>query len=229
MSVVITNQLKHLIVDIDGTITLVKKLTDGVYPTISHNNGTIAINEIRFPYNRVKTPDTTSERQLVTRLLVWCEEAEKPVASTDLIEIPLEIVEATTVGTTGDGKRYLPIGPKLHNTRIDRVLPFHITAGSGSDTDITIQRLRPASATTWTTTEIVSTTCTAEIKDGELWGWDKDYVDANGDAANYSSAANPCIDPDNAKLLLGDMLKINIDTWMTNAQGLIIDLSLRPL
>lgn len=225
----VINETKDLILDIGGPIEVVPKYANGEYAEVTLDGDFLTVGGNPMPLNQITEPTFTSPSQLVQRVYRWIHEVDNLVANTDLIDVPLEVVEASTVGTTGDGKRYFQIGPKLHNTELIGIRPMHITAGSGSDTDITLQKQRPASASTWTTTEIVSTTCNIEIKDGEAWGYDKDVIDANGDAATYSSAAYPCIDPQEAKMLLNDRLKINIDSWMTGAEGLTLLLTFRPL
>lgn len=109
--------------------------------------------------------------------------------------------------TTGDGKAYIRIGPKLNGHNIVSVSAAVTTTSSSGTPTIQIARGRQSAANSaHTFADVLSTRIT--IDQGEY------------DSKDATAAA--VIDTSNDDLATGDLLRIDVDVAGTGAQNLII-------
>lgn len=134
----------------------------------------------------------------LTRIQVYQNGVWVDVAYTEMI---VEVIEAATNVTTGDGKRYIPIGSKLNTHNLVYTHAQHVTAGSGGGTsDVQLHNVTDA-------VDMLSTKIT--IDSGET---------------KTSTAATPAvINASNDFLSENDLLRVDIDAaTSTPPKGLML-------
>ena len=125
--------------------------------------------------------------------------------------LEIYLFEGATAVTTGDGKGYIYIAPKLNGMNIVSVCASLIGAASSSGTPtIQVARGRQASATTiYSYSDVLSTRIT---------------IDASEWSCKDATTA-PVINTANDDLLTGDMLRFDVDVAGTGATGLIVEVT----
>lgn len=119
------------------------------------------------------------------------------------------VIDYTTNCATGDGKLYFRIPSALNGMNLVSVHAGVVTAGTTNTMDVQIARMRPASASTYTTVDMLSTKLTID----------------SAEMGSQDAAAAAVIDTSNDDVATNDQLRIDIDAVHTTpAKGLIVTL-----
>lgn len=121
-----------------------------------------------------------------------------------LLNMQVEVIDANTVVTTGDGKKYLHVPRELHRARLVRVGGAVITVSSSGTPTIQI----------------------ANVTSGFDLLLNKIVIDINKrstDAAAFL-AIPPTVDTVRAMVNRGDVLRFDVDVAGTGTKGFLVDL-----